>query len=466
MKKKNSLGRKLAFASADIFGGGSFNIVNFLYPGFLALTVGLKPAWVGIIMLVSKFWDASIDPFIGFLSDKTKSKLGKRRIYLLIVAPLVLVSMYFLFFPSYRLISGDGLKVLAVVVSYLVFTAVQSLIMIPYYSLASEISGDYQQRASYNGYRLGFSIFSSIVCVALPKIIVNAFGNDIVGYQVMALSFGAVFMITILITALFAKEEIVTPPSTEKLNLVSLVKPLKLKSFRQYLYMHLMVQIPMAVMSSVFFFYTDFYVSRSEYAAGGSPMAGLIAAALLFSMQIVALPVYLKMIAKKSKTYVYRFGSLIWILAGIMLFFIPADGNPVYVYIIAALMGFGISAPGLIPHTMFGDVVDDGELVTGERLDGQMGGFGNFVTQLSQGVGVALVMFVLQIAGFREQVIGEPTILTQSDTAMLAVRLVLLLTPIIFLSVGSAVSYKYKIDAKVQGDIRLELDARQKQNGQ
>lgn len=460
--KKKSIGKKLAFASADIFGGGSFNIVNFLYPGFLALTVGLKPGLVGIIMLLSRFWDASIDPFIGFLSDKTQSKIGKRRIYLLIVAPLVLVSMYFLFFPSYRLIASDGLKVLAVVTSYLVFTGVQSLIMIPYYSLASEISGDYQERASFNSFRLAFSIFSSIICVALPGIIVNAFGNEILGYQVMSLSFGALFMVTILITALFAKEEIVTPPSGEKLNISALVKPLKLRPFRQYLLMHLMVQIPMAVMSSVFFFYTDFYISKTEYAAGGSPIAGLIAAAILFSMQIVALPIYLKMIAKKGKTFVYRFGAYIWILAGLLIFFIPPDSNPIYIYLIAALMGFGISAPGLIPHTMFGDVVDDGELKTHERLDGQMGGFGNFVTQLSQGIGVAIVMFVLQIAGFQEQVIGQPKITEQSDGAMLAVRLVLLLTPLIFLTVGNLISFMYKIDAKQHAIIRQQLNERQK----
>lgn len=62
MKKKHSLGQKLAFASADLFGGGSFNIINFLYPGFLALTVGISPFWSGLIMLISRVFDAVIDP--------------------------------------------------------------------------------------------------------------------------------------------------------------------------------------------------------------------------------------------------------------------------------------------------------------------------------------------------------------------------------------------------------------------
>lgn len=68
---KNDLGKKLAFASADIFGGGSFNIINFLYPGFLAITVGISPYWIGVIVLLARIWDAITDPLMGHISDRT-----------------------------------------------------------------------------------------------------------------------------------------------------------------------------------------------------------------------------------------------------------------------------------------------------------------------------------------------------------------------------------------------------------
>ncbi|MDR4968052.1 MAG: MFS transporter, partial [Acholeplasmataceae bacterium] len=97
--KHNELKKKLAFASADIFGGGSFNIVNFLYPGFLAITVGISPYWIGVVILVARIWDAITDPLMGHISDRTKSKMGKRRIYLMFAAPFVLLSMFLLFFP-------------------------------------------------------------------------------------------------------------------------------------------------------------------------------------------------------------------------------------------------------------------------------------------------------------------------------------------------------------------------------
>ena len=67
--QKVSLKNKLAFACGDIFGGGSFNIINFLFVPFLTLTVGIPMYWVSVIMLISKVWDGIIDPFIGKISD-------------------------------------------------------------------------------------------------------------------------------------------------------------------------------------------------------------------------------------------------------------------------------------------------------------------------------------------------------------------------------------------------------------
>ncbi len=453
--QNHSLKKKLAFASADVFGGGSFNIINFLYPTFLAITVGISPFWISFIVLVARIWDAITDPIMGYVSDKTNSRFGKRRIYLIVSSPLILISMYFLFFPYGY--SSTSLRIIAVLSSYLIFTMVQTSVMIPYYSLSSEISSDYQQRASYNSYRLGFSIFSSILCVAVPGIIVGMFGDETIGYQVMSLTFGAIFAISVLLTGLFAREEITSPKVENKLSLKSLAKPLSLKPFRQYLGMFLVLQMSMAIMSGLFFFYVDFYIVKSETALGNSSVVGLIAAALMFSMQIVALPIYIKMIEKKGKTFAYRFGGLLWIITALFIFIIPADVNPLILYLIAALMGFGISGPGLVPHTMYGDVVDAGQIKFKDRLDGQMSGFTNFINKIAQAMGLALVMFLIGLAGFTEKQFGGDPILTQPDSALLMIRLIMTLTPLVFMGIGIYISYRYKISAKFHQEIASAL---------
>ena len=448
---QKELKRKLAFASADIFGGGSFNIINFLYPGFLALTVGISPYWIGVIMLIARFWDAFTDPLMGHISDRTKSKMGKRRIYLVIASPFILISMYFLFFPYS--FSQDALRIIAVLLSYLVFTTVQTSVMIPYYSLSSEITSDYQKRASYNSYRLGFSIFSSILCVAVPGIIVGMFGDAAIGYQVMSLSFGFLFALSVLFTGLFAREEIQTSVVKTKLSVKELTKPLSLRPFRQYLGMFLVLQMSMAIMSGLFFFYVDFYITKTDTLMGNPTMVGLISAALMFSMQIVALPVYLKIIEKKGKTYAYRAGALLWIVTALFILVIPQDVTPLALYALAAVMGFGISGPGLVPHTMYGDVVDAGQIKFKDRLDGQMSGFTNFINKIAQAVGLALVMFLIGLAGFTERQPGGPAIISQPDSAMLMIKVIMASAPLIFMSIGMYISLKYKIDAKKQKEI-------------
>ena len=449
--ENKELKKKLAFASADIFGGGSFNIVNFLYPGFLAITVGISPYWIGVVILVARIWDAITDPLMGHISDRTKSKMGKRRIYLVIAAPFVLISMYLLFFPY--AFPSTGLRVVAVLLSYLIFTTVQTSVMIPYYSLSSEITSDYQKRASYNSYRLGFSIFSSILCVAVPGIVVGMFGDKAIGYQVMSLSFGLLFALSVLFTGLFAREEIQTPVVTTKLSIKEMAKPLGLRPFRQYLGMFLVLQMSMAIMSGLFFFYVDFYIVKNETALGNSTMVGLIAAALMFSMQIVALPIYLKMIEKKGKTFAYRFGAYVWIITALFIMLIPANVNPVAIYAVGALMGFGISGPGLVPHTMYGDVVDAGQIKFKDRLDGQMSGFTNFINKIAQAIGLALVMFLIGLAGFQEQPLNGPAIVSQPDSALLMIRLIMTFAPLLFMGIGIFISFHYKIDAKKQKEI-------------
>ncbi|MDD4183805.1 MAG: MFS transporter [Candidatus Izemoplasmatales bacterium] len=449
--------RKLAFASADIFGGGSFNIVNFLYPAFLALTVGIDPFMIGVVMLIARAWDAITDPLMGHISDRTKSRFGKRRVYLLFASPFVVFSLFFLFYPY--AFSSTSLRVVAVLLSYLIFTTVQTSVMIPYYSLSSEISSSYQERASYNSYRLGFSIFSSIICVAVPGIIVGLFDDKAIGYQIMGIAFGLLFGISVFVTGFFAREEIQTPVISDKLSVRSLVKPLSLRPFRQYLGMFLVLQMSMAIMSGLFFFYIDFYIVKDITASGESSIVGMIAAALMFSMQIVALPVYLKMIEKKGKTYAYRFGAIIWIITALALLLIPANINPIVIYLLAAVMGFGISGPGLVPHTMYGDVVDAGQIKFKNRLDGQMSGFTNFINKIAQALGLALVMFLIGVAGFQEREPGADPILSQLDSATLMIKIIMAFAPLLFMSIGIFISMKYKIDAKMQATIKEALTA-------
>lgn len=454
-KKSKSFLRKIAFASGDIFGGGSFNIINFLYPGFLAFVVGIDPFWSSFIMIVSRIYNILLDPFIGWLSDRTNSRFGKRRLYLIISAPLVIVGLFLMFYPFN--FQNKTYQIIAVFISYIIFVSIQSLAMIPYFSLSGEITNDYQERASFNTYRLIFSISASIICVALPGFIVNSFENIQTGYKVMSLTFGALFGIGLLFSGFFAKEEIISPPVKAKFNFKTIFEPLKSKPFRQYLYLMFISAMTMAVMSGMFIFFVDFYMLKDLTFVGENKYYATLAATVMLIAQIIGLPIVLKIVQKRGKTFTYRLGALLWISASLPIFLIPANGGFIYLFALAILLGFGMSGPGLIPHSMFGDVADAAQLQFKKRIEGQMSGITNFVDQIAQGLGLASAMFILGLAKFQERDLFSPPIREQPESALIALRAIMSLTPLILLSIGIVVTLFYKIDAKEQQRIKEEI---------
>ena len=476
-----SLRRILAFSIGDIFGGGSFNIINFLYPGFLAFAVGLPAYLAGVVMMIARIFDAVIDPPIGFFSDKLRVRFGTRRGSIIICAPLLVLSMFLMFYPYQN--PALMIRFWSVLISYIFFCAVQSMIMIPYYSLSTEITEDYTQRARMTSFRLGFSIFSSIMCVAVPGMIVDSFENN-AGYIVMSLIFGAAFMVCVGITGLFAKEGVPAPEKTNKTDKInkidfksmyeSFLRPFKSKAFRQYLYIFICCQMTMAIMSALFFFYVDFKFCADITASGGENLVGLLGAAIMFGMQIVALPVYLAMIKKKSKTAVYIAGALIWIIGALFLCVIPANSNHAVIYILAAVLGFGISGPGLIPHAIFGDVVDAGTLQFGEHAAGAFSGIANLINQISQAVGLGVIMAVIYAAGFIEQDIenfanknisaiqehidSAGKVISQPESAQTAITLLMALAPLVFMSAGIYVCTRYKLDKNKHAQVLAAIE--------
>ena len=455
-EKRLPIGRVLAFAAGDICGGGAFNIVNFLYPGFIVLAVGLSPQLAAAVIMIARVFDAVIDPFIGFVSDKMRVRFKTRRGALLVCAPFIVISMFLMFYPYSN--PSVMVRFWLVLLSYMFFYGVLSCIMIPYYSLSSEITDDYTERARMTTVRMGASILSSIICVAVPGMIVDAYDGN-TGYIVMSLIFGAIFMICVGITGFFAKEGIPAPPDAERFDLKSFIKPLRVKTFRQYLGLFLCCQITMAAMSALFFFYVDFYFCRDITASGESNLVGMIGAAIMFGMQIIALPAYLAIIRKASKMAAYILGAVIWIVSALVLLVVPAGANAIWLYILAAVMGFGISGPGLVPHAIFADVVDVGFLQFSERSAGAFSGIANFINTVAQALGLAIVMNIMGAAGFMEQELGAPTILAQPESAQTAIIMLMAFTPLICMSAGIYMCSKYRLNKENHERVLAALES-------
>ena len=515
---KVKFGNKIAFACGDIFGGGSFNIINFLFTPFLTLVVGVPMVWLTPILLISKLWDGIIDPFIGKITDgKQPGKFGKRRWFMLVFAPCVCVGMILLFFPWNLVTTSVFWKCVLVIITYMLYATAQSLVLIPYYSHASEMTDDFNERNNTNAVRLAFSLISSIICVAVPGMIASPTkGDNGVCYIIMASVFGVIFMVSILITALFSKEQIVTPAVKTKLNIKDFLQPLKVKTYRQYLGMQMCTSMAMAVMSSFFFTFCDFYLRRMTYAevttlgpSGSRFPIATVAAAMMFVAQIFALPFYLFLIKKKSKRFAYITGATIWIVLAALMLLLPAEtainmvtengvkfistqvGSPDWLLIVAGLLlGFGIGGTVFVPHSSFGDVCDVGELYFGNRTEGAFSGLTNFLNTTAQAIGLAIPPAIIGLAGYQETeyvtiaeftqnsgisaingmsgiwenglekwkyTVGNGSVqllpVAQSDSAQLAIKLTFILLPIAIMAIGILIAIRFKLTKDLQRQI-------------
>jgi oligogalacturonide transporter len=130
LKENLSLGRMLTVSVGEFFGGGAFNIINFLYPGFLAFAVGLPAQLAGLVVLIARIFDAVIDPAIGFFSDKLRVRFGTRRGALLISAPMIVLSLFLMFYPYSN--PDLAIRFWYVLLSYILFCFIHSSVMIPY----------------------------------------------------------------------------------------------------------------------------------------------------------------------------------------------------------------------------------------------------------------------------------------------------------------------------------------------
>ena len=515
---KVSLGNKLAFACGDIFGGGSFNIINFLFTPFLTLVVGIPMVWLAPILLFTKIWDGFIDPIIGRITDgTTPGKFGKRRKFMLIFAPFVLVFLVLLFFPWNMVTDSVLLKSIFVVIIYMMYATAQSFVLIPYYSHASEMTPDFTERNNTNAVRLAFSIASSTICVAVPGMIASpSKGDQGKCYIVMAVIFGVIFMVSILITALFSREQTVTPAVKTKFSLKEFLRPLKVKTYRQYLGMQMCSSMAMAMMSSFFFTFCDFYIRRLSYQQvtisenlGRFPIA-TVAAAMMFVAQIVALPIYLKIIKAKSKRFAYITGCVVWMVVVAFMWLLPAEtkidvvngsvqtveGAPNWlIMVFGLLLGLGIGGTVFVPHSSFGDVCDVGELYFGERTEGAFSGITNFLNTTAQAIGLAIPPAIIGLAGYVETqyvtteqynqilqtgkviidgkdlglienfkaTLGNGSVqllpVSQPDGAQLAIRICFIVLPIVIMALAIVIASKYKLTSDLQKRI-VEANAR------
>ncbi len=435
----------LIFAAGDLYGGGAQVIISFFYLIFLTDVVQIRPALAGTVILVSKIWDAISDPLMGVLTDNTRSRWGRRKPYFLIGFFGILASFLLLWYPVS--FASQALRFAYVLISYLFYSTIQTLVFVPYVAMSSEISNDYQERTRINGTRLFFSQFASLLCAVLPMVIVDAFATPQAGYVVMALVFGIFFAVPFLLIFFCAQERVPVPHEKSKLDLKALIQPFKVRSFRMLILIYLMAFFAMDVVSTIFAYYMNYYLQR--------PSELTLVLGTMLIMQIVMVPPIVKLVEKKEKATIVQYSVVLWMVGVVVLGFIQPQWWAGWVYVAAVILGGGMVGCIVMAWTMYPDVTDVGELAFGKRTSGSFSGVMTFLRKFSSAVGIFVVSQILDFSGYLAPV--NDVMVEQPEAVLVALRLIVTIMPAVLLILVFIVAKKYPLSSQMYTKLKTQL---------
>jgi oligogalacturonide transporter len=458
--EKLSWWTKIGYGLGDIYGGGSGVVISFYYLIFLTDVVRIAPALAGTVILISKIYDSITDPFEGLLADRTRTKLGRRRPYLLAGIPLVFLSFVALFYPFSM--ESETTRFVSVILSYLFFSTVVSIVMLSYNALHSEITLDYHERSSLSSVRIFFSTVSSIVAALVPMEIVKAFPDVHTGYIVMGLAMGAFFALPFIATVAAVKErpEFQKPPEPFNWKM-AFIEPFKNRTFVYTLAMYLFAFVAIDTVSTIVAYFVRYYLQRS------SEVNYVNGALLVF--QVVALPFYVWYSKHTSKIRGYIIGLAIWVTAMLFSFLLSPDNAWIWVYVFAGIVGLGTGGVVVMIYAIFPDIPDVDELHSGERREAIYSALVTFIRKFSSALAIFAVSNVIGWAGYvppvQKTIDGATKLIEQpqTDTFLLVLRLIFVLLPIILLVFALIFATKFPLTPELHRRLNAML-AKQRAN--
>ncbi|MCB8936977.1 MAG: MFS transporter [Ardenticatenaceae bacterium] len=448
---KLSFGRKLAFGVGDLGPALVASIQGFFLNAFLLDIAGIRPAAAGVIFLIVKIWDSVNDPIIGGLTDRTNTRWGRRRPWLLFGAiPFGLAWFMQWLVPDW---SQTGLFWYYLVVALLLdtgFTAVN----VPYTALTPELTQDYDERTSLNSFRFSFSIMGGLAALIIHSVLIEAFPSVTQGYAISAAVMAGVIVLSNFITFAFTEEShFKETAAADDPGFIEGVKiALGNRPFLYVVAIYLLSWLCIQFVQANMLLYVRYWV-------GGEDRFIQLAFALQVSAFIFLL-IWSKVSQKWGKQKVYYVGMSFWIAVEIVIFFVqPGQFN--LVLGLAVLAGVGVSVGYLIPWSMLPDVVELDELETGQRREGIYYGFFVFLQKLGISLGLALSNFALEAAGYinAEDLANLP----QQPTAVLtALRIFVSIVPAVILLLSFPIVRSYPITREKHAEILAAIAAKKK----
>ncbi|NCJ06286.1 MFS transporter [Synechococcales cyanobacterium C] len=452
-----NLSTKLAYGVGELSSEVPNSIMVFFLLFFFTNVAGLNPGLAGTVLLIGKAWDGINDPLVGWLSDRTRSRLGRRYPWMLWGAvPMgVCFALLWIVPPT----QDQGLLMLYYGAIAVIFYAAYTAVNLPHKILSAELTQTYHERTSLAGFKATFSISSSIFGLLLARLIFSLVPVGSQRYMLLGTIAGGIACLAAYVciwgtyrrfhAIQSVRDQVQRPPTLplgQQFRVALQNRPFCLV-VGIYLCSWMGVQVTAAILP--YFVVNWMGLPDSHFTQMALAVQGTALAMML---------VWSALGQRLGKKAIYCMGIPLTLLAQAGLFLVQ-PGQVGWMYGLAVMAGVGLATAYLVPWSMLPDVVDLDELQTGQRREGI---FYSLVVQV-QKIGIAIALFLvgktLDWSGFISSTAGEPTPI-QPEQTLWAIRWLIGPIPSLVLIVGLVQAALYPLNRWVHDDIVLKLQER------
>jgi glycoside/pentoside/hexuronide:cation symporter, GPH family len=445
---------KLSFWKKVVYGIGDFgfsmnnSIISAYFTIYMMDVIGLSPALVAIILFVGRSWDYVNDPIIGHLSDRTRTRWGRRRPFLLFGAiPFGLSFILLWLSPNF---SETGL-IIYYSLGYIVYEALATTVYMPYFSLTPELTEDYDERTQLTSFRMFFNILGSLTAYIFPMLVIGSMvPENTKRILLMGVIAGAIASTPLLLVFLGTREKKEYMIEKRPKLIPSLKAALKNRPFVFAAGIYLLTWMTIVVLETNLLIYIKYIIQREGQST--------LIMASIFVTAILALPVWNWAAKHWNKRMAYIIGVAFWAVVMMVLILVTPQ-TPFWVIMILCIMaGIGVSAAQVLPWSIIPDAIEWDEWKTFERHEGMFYSLITLLGKVANSIAVPLSLMVLEFTGYQAGGGAQP------DSALLGIRLVIGPLPAVLLTGGIVFAIFYPLSReqhhRIVKELRLRREAR------
>jgi oligogalacturonide transporter len=451
------LGNYIAYGSNDFLGAGAMSIIGLWVAFFYTTYCGLTVGEAGLIVVAARLLDAFFSPLIGYISDHFHHtwlgrRFGRRRFFILLAIPLL---------PSFALMWVEGQSFWYYLITYCFFELVYAMEIIPYETLAAEMSPDYTTKAKFAGARIICGQVANIAALWLPALIVDQLGgkDSPATFLYLGATFSVFFVFVALAVFLFTWErprsEIAgadRPPEKSPFsNLDQLFDDLKatmrIRAFRLHLGMYLGGYVSQDILNVVFPYFIAFALAGTV--ATTANISAAMAIAQLFSVFIA---IWACLRIHPAPCYRIALAFFAAGVVGLLALYFSGVTDIAWYCGIVVIAGLGRGALNYIPWSVYNYMPDVDEIVTGRRREGAFAGVMTFVRKVMQSAAILLATQILNLAGLIPKTMEQPASVVTTVIAVLAIG------PLAIMFFGFLVSLRFRLNSQTHAVLMEEID--------